>query len=350
MNDVLLVTTPSVEGAKIEQYLGVINCNQVAGTGFLTDLIASFSDLFGGNSGAYRESMNRLCNDAMVYFKENALRRGANAIVGVKIDFDSISAKGMSMFMVSLQGTAVKLSYDEGFSAKETVNNEVLWRTLYCEISKKAIQRKLTGGESLTDKDWDFLKKNPCPDLYDSLYQYFVEFVKSKQYCKYEDLIVFADIDNYMNFLGGLPYSAAIEYVYRNADFFKVVIRKNRLFNASKILEIAKQGNLSTAISLISATKSSYSPKDLEEIMTLKEYLNDLPKVGRIESVDGGLFSSGGQKFICSCGKKNDINAEYCVQCGKNIYGITKAGKKSIDWFNDLADALSDIMSKPMEL
>ena len=63
MNNVLLLTTPFVEGMPVEKYFGIITANQVAGTGFFTDLTASFSDIFGGKSGAYRESMNELCRD-----------------------------------------------------------------------------------------------------------------------------------------------------------------------------------------------------------------------------------------------------------------------------------------------
>ena len=83
MNDILLLTTPSVEGIPVEKYFGIITANQVAGTGFFTDLTASFSDLFGGKSGAYRESMNGLCIDVIERLKSKALEMGANAVVVV---------------------------------------------------------------------------------------------------------------------------------------------------------------------------------------------------------------------------------------------------------------------------
>ena len=110
MNDILLLTTNVVDGIPVERYYGLVMANQVAGTGFFTDMMASFSDLFGGNSGAYRGSMNNLCKDVMERLKQKAEEMGANAIIGVSIDYDSISAKSMSMFMISIQGTAVKLS------------------------------------------------------------------------------------------------------------------------------------------------------------------------------------------------------------------------------------------------
>ena len=107
MNDILLLTTNVVDGIPIERYYGLITANQVAGTGLFTDMMASFSDLFGGNSGAYRESMNTLYKDVTERLKAKAVEVGANAVIGVSIDYDSISAKSMSMFMISIQGTAV---------------------------------------------------------------------------------------------------------------------------------------------------------------------------------------------------------------------------------------------------
>ena len=72
MKNIQLFTTPLIDGVTIEKYYGIVTANQVAGTGFFTDLTASFSDLFGGNSGAYRESMNGLCRDVTERLKEKA--------------------------------------------------------------------------------------------------------------------------------------------------------------------------------------------------------------------------------------------------------------------------------------
>lgn len=109
MDDIKLFNTPSVEGYIIEEYYGFVSANQVAGTGFLTDFTASVSDFFGGNSAAYRDVMNKLLDDVSESLKRQTRGRGGNAIIGVRVDFDNISAKNMSMFMVSMQGTAVKI-------------------------------------------------------------------------------------------------------------------------------------------------------------------------------------------------------------------------------------------------
>ena len=353
MNDILLLTTPSVEGIPVEKYFGIITANQVAGTGFFTDLTASFSDLFGGKSGAYRESMNGLCIDVIERLKSKALEMGANAVVGVSIDYDSISAKNMSMFMVSIQGTAVKLimSNEKNY---ENVYNEITWEALNAEYLKKKILRKLNNRIALNQDEWSFAQNNIVQELMEPLYDYYEMcrdagglsdatansiYVESQ---KPEWAI--SGIKNYRQYLSSLEYKDAINYVYKDVESFMEIIEGNKLFNAERILRIAKEGNLATAISLLFVKKSSYNEDDLFEMRSLCDFLNKLPEVGSKEETKGGLFSSGGMKFICICGNKNDPRNEYCEVCGKNIYGITQKQKHIIDQFNDWVETLSEIM------
>lgn len=108
----IITTTNSIESQVITQYLGLVNANQVIGTNFFSDLTASLSDVFGGMSGTYREKMNELYRDVLNELESRASSIGADAIIGLSVDFDEISGKGKSMFMVSAVGTAVKLGID----------------------------------------------------------------------------------------------------------------------------------------------------------------------------------------------------------------------------------------------
>ena len=103
----IITTTHTIAGYKIERYLGLINANQVLGVNLISDIIASFSDVFGGRSGTYRERLDNLYNDIMNLLEQKAMSLGANAILGVHLDFDEISGKEKSMFMVTAYGTAV---------------------------------------------------------------------------------------------------------------------------------------------------------------------------------------------------------------------------------------------------
>lgn len=353
MNNVQLFTTPIIDGMPIEKYYGIVTANQVAGTGFFTDLTASFSDLFGGNSGAYRESMNGLCRDVTERLKEKAAELGANAIIGVSIDYDSISAKSMSMFMVSIQGTAVRIA-DNDSDPHETKENEISWDELNIAYNKRKISRKIESGEPLSDEEWDFILKNNVESLTPLLYQYYQNCVNAPRtessnnggmYLEPQlPLWAITGISNFKEYLSKLDYRNAIKYVYENVYKFEEVIIKNKLFSASNILKIAKEGKLDIAINFLSVEKPSYNIQDLTEMQELAKYFKNLPDVGKKEEVKGGLFSSGGMKYICTCGTKNEISSEYCSSCGKNIKGVTQEEQTAINNYLELVETLTEIL------
>lgn len=110
MKDIIITTTNNVENYVVDNYLGVVTANLVIGTNVFSDFVASLSDFFGGMSGTYRKQMDTLYERARDQISFEAKQRGANAILGYRIDFDEISGQGKSMFMISVSGTAVKLS------------------------------------------------------------------------------------------------------------------------------------------------------------------------------------------------------------------------------------------------
>lgn len=107
-----ITTTFEIQGHLIKEVLGIVTANQVLGNNIISENIAAFTDIFGGKSGQYRGKLDELIDDAISQLKEQARRKGANAIVGFSISTNQISAKGMSMFMVTATGTAVKLEID----------------------------------------------------------------------------------------------------------------------------------------------------------------------------------------------------------------------------------------------
>lgn len=353
MNNVQLFTTPIIDGMPIEKYFGIVTANQVAGTGFFTDLTASFSDLFGGNSGAYRESMNNLCKDVTECLKEKAAELGANAIIGVSIDYDSISAKSMSMFMVSIQGTAVRISNSTA-EIHETKENEISWDKLNLAYHKRKIKRKIESSETISDEEWNFLHENDVEALTPLLYQYYQKCIDAPKEGSSNTggmyvgpqlpLWATSGISNFEKYLSKLDYKEAMKYVYQDVCGFKDIIINNKLFSASNIIKIAQEGKLDIAISLLSVEKPSYNIQDLSEMKELSKLLQNLPDVGKKEEVKGGLFSSGGMKFICSCGTKNEISAEYCSCCGKNIKGVFRQEQEAINNYVELVETLTEIL------
>ncbi len=106
----IITTTNNIEGAHIDEYLRLVSTNIVIGTNFFSDFVASFTDFFGGRSSTYQNKLDDVYQAAMKEIERKAKDLGADAVVGLKMDFNEISSKGKAMFMVSAVGTAVKLS------------------------------------------------------------------------------------------------------------------------------------------------------------------------------------------------------------------------------------------------
>lgn len=104
----IITTTPSVEGKNIKQYLGIVVGEAIVGANIFKDLFASIRDIVGGRSAAYEEELQRARDIAMQEMMARAQVLGANAIVGVDLDYE-VLGQGGSMLMVTISGTAVLL-------------------------------------------------------------------------------------------------------------------------------------------------------------------------------------------------------------------------------------------------
>lgn len=104
----LITTTPSVEGQKIEAYLGIVTGEAILGANLFKDIFANIRDLVGGRSADYERELTNARQIALEEMQANASRLGANAIVGVDLDYEVLGA-GNGMLMVSASGTAVRV-------------------------------------------------------------------------------------------------------------------------------------------------------------------------------------------------------------------------------------------------
>ena len=110
-NSVFVSTTSSIANMTIEKHIDLVSANIVIGSNMFSDIAASFTDLFGGQSKSYQNKLKGINNQVIDELKLQASNIGANAIIGLKINFDEISGGGKSMFMVSAVGTAVRVTY-----------------------------------------------------------------------------------------------------------------------------------------------------------------------------------------------------------------------------------------------
>ena len=102
----ILSTTPQIEGYSIREYKGVVTGETIIGDNFLKDIFAAVRDFVGGRSAAYEKVLREAKDTAMQEMMERAQQMGANAIVGIDIDYETIG-QGNSMLMVATSGTAV---------------------------------------------------------------------------------------------------------------------------------------------------------------------------------------------------------------------------------------------------
>ena len=107
---ILVTTTPGVEGRRIVAYKGLVGGDAILGANMFRDFFAGIRDILGGRSGAYEKVLRNAKNEAINDMMEQAREVGANAIVGVDLDYETIQIEnGGSMLMVSASGTAVVL-------------------------------------------------------------------------------------------------------------------------------------------------------------------------------------------------------------------------------------------------
>lgn len=99
-------TTPSIEGRTISKYCGVVTGEAVMGTNIFRDMFASIRDIVGGRSGSYEKELKKARDIAFAEITEEATALGANAIIGIDIDYE-VLGESNGMLMVSISGTAV---------------------------------------------------------------------------------------------------------------------------------------------------------------------------------------------------------------------------------------------------
>lgn len=106
--DILVTTTPGFEGRRIVEYRGLVGGDAILGANMFRDMFAGIRDLVGGRSGSYEKVLRAAKTEALEDMVVAARERGANAIVGVDLDYETIQIQdGGSMLMVTCSGTAV---------------------------------------------------------------------------------------------------------------------------------------------------------------------------------------------------------------------------------------------------
>ena len=349
--NLLITTTNTIEGTPISEYKGVITANIVMGVNVLKDFVASFSDFFGGTSGKYGKEMNRAYNLAMDVLEDKAIARKANAVVGVKVDYDEISGGGKSMLMVSITGTAVVVQAPaKGEKViSETISGDILNRLYLLETYKE----RLNGDNWFPNqKDWDVFNKESMTELTPLLFPLYIS--AELNYPQTPSTLYENTIKIFPPFLEQLEFDDACSIIYGDwPDDTKAhkeivdLIISNHLFNPEYIVNKISSIDKHLAIKLLTADKDTYSVEDLVPLKKIVDFFNNLPDTGHCEEEKGSLLKKGGTVMVCEKGHKTSIEkGEYCQEeyCGLNIKGITASEVEIINGFSRKVQILESVL------
>jgi uncharacterized protein YbjQ (UPF0145 family) len=105
-SQMIVTTTPGVEGRAVQEYLGVVCAQSVLGVNVFKDVAAGFRNVFGGRSKSYENELGAGVAAVLAELEQQGERIGADAVVGVDIDYETV---GQNMLMISASGTAIRL-------------------------------------------------------------------------------------------------------------------------------------------------------------------------------------------------------------------------------------------------
>ena len=360
MKDILVSTTSTLDGYKINKYLGVVNANIVIGTNLFSDIAASFTDVFGGNSESYQHKMDIMYKEATKELLLKVKKVGGNAVVGFSIDFDEISGKGKSMFMLSASGTACIVECTNKQTEHIQSNGLISADAVSLELKQQSLREAiLSGAIKYTEEEWTFLQENPSLDTIKLLVKhcYFRYLRNSERRAIIESLINRIDYDEACDIVYSIytePYMVDCNTVnsFDNSgakidvsDQYAQVIINCKLFNPKRVLDIAKN-NLNKAIEILDCDKSLYSLEDLKYMEEIGQIIDALPDKGKIEMIKGGVFSKEKEMFVCRNGHKNDKDVIYCTTCAENIKGLKSNQVEKIEAFRNKLKVLSELLSE----
>lgn len=339
MGEIIITTTNSISGVEIEKYLGLVTTNLVIGTNVFSDFMASFSDFFGGMSGTYRNQLDLLYKRALDDLTNKANKKRADAILGVKIDFDEISGQGKSMFMVSITGTAVRFLNNSSTIRNESVSYQRLQlETFLYRWSKRNVNAEISAS------DWDVIFENNLCQLAPDLYQNYL-YARNNLAASEANANT---VEKFPQFLSTLSYEDAVDVVYKdyekNSMTANKLIEKFMLFSPYQALQLIECNNISRAVELLKYSKNEYTDNDIKLMREILQRLDKLPDVWKIESIKSGILSSKTvDKYICKCGQHNSMAAVYC-NCGRNRKGLYSTQVNVIEAFREKVEVLEQII------
>ena len=322
-----ITTTDSIHGWTITDYRGLVSAHVVAGTGFFSDFAASLTDVFGGRSLSYQRQLASIEQETLDSLRNSAMQRGANWILGVRVDFDEISGKGMQMFMVSAQGTAVQAirtpaSADvatPGIAAGSFVREQlrkdaVLQLIPKCLAEERAITEdvmqaicdtRLAAGVPLAIK---VIFADPQVALSDRVRQLALQSLRLLPRDAVRDAI-------HEKMLEPSSEKAALD-LYRELSLLDLAWTRDILISPDRHSRRIGLQALCKGVAL------TYTPKDIPILRSIAETIPvAFPDRSTLVEVRGFLSSQSSERWRCENGHDNTLEARRCETCNIDRFG-----------------------------
>lgn len=331
-----VTTTSSLDGWDIQTHHGVVAAHVVAGTGFYSDWLASWSDVFGGRSVAYQTQLESLYSEALAKLATKAEQRGANWVVGLSVDIDEISGKGTQMFMITAVGTAVTankiLSSPSFHAAPGAVGADEVKTFLRRKRLRSAID---ASPAALDDQAWAFVIGTRMEEAVPGVIQWIASRVAQASFAGWPDSER-QKIDSYLHAIGPAPASGLLYSLLQRsaeeADAAALLIVQMSLGNLRIVRELLKHSDPQIrrrALLTLEGDQIQYGHADSDEIDALiTEISAAFPD--RSQRTDARKLLGGTkEKWICGqCEHANAVTTEYCTNCYRDRRGFTEAELK----------------------
>ncbi|PKL12983.1 MAG: hypothetical protein CVV52_07915 [Spirochaetae bacterium HGW-Spirochaetae-8] len=316
----IFTTTGSIEGYQISEYLGLVSQSIVIGTNIFSDWLASIADIVGGQSKTYQKQLDHLYEIVIEDLKKKAILIGARAIVGLKVDFDELSGGNKSMFMMNAIGTAVKIKR----ILTETPEPETTRAVLDVDDFNQRfhtirIKEMISLEEMLGDEDIQYIIRNRIKGCED----FFLKALTRNVYG--------LDSDNWQRlfheYLESFPDEEKTKIIYSNIplypslwDLFLSILKEYNLVDIEYVMNCIQYGSHSekqSAFNILMIPKKSFNKND---ITVYKDVIRQIQHFIPYNYEQSEKIS--GDRWICSCDKKNYYPDVYCNRCGKDLYGF----------------------------
>lgn len=308
----------------VERYFGLVTAHVVAGTGFLSDFVASLTDFFGGRSGTYQRQLAAIESEAVEQIWLQASRRGANWVVGVRLDFDQLSGKNMQMLMVSAVGTAVLARHASDSASSAVTDMALPASAVRRQVERLMIMDRVRAGlRTMDDTTWAALSEHrivdAVPAIVDRVHQGVQDLELRQRALEFLRCLPIPELQDRLHRL--LAESAEMEFTIVDliVELNLVDLRwvDDHLAGADPRLRLA-------AFRLLKGYAPSYGRSDVATIKSIRARLSvGLPEVVQVVQ-PRGAFSRvfADDRWRCVCGEEWGVVNDRCVECGRDRRGL----------------------------